>query len=136
MAGCNTKKYSRGGVTTSTGRGTGTGGGSSATPNVRGRTTSTGRGVTTSTSRGTGTGGGSSAPTATRSVRPQPPQRPAPKPVDETGYFNGRKASQIKSAMRNNPFPKIGNDLVKMKAGGCVRGDGICKRGRTKGRMV
>ena len=22
------------------------------------------------------------------------------------------------------------------KAGGCVRGDGICKRGRTKGRMV
>jgi len=22
------------------------------------------------------------------------------------------------------------------KAGGCVRGDGICKKGRTKGRMV
>ena len=22
------------------------------------------------------------------------------------------------------------------KAGGCVKGDGICKRGRTKGRMV
>ena len=32
---------------------------------------------------------------------------------------------------------KAGGMMPKgYKAGGCVRGDGICKKGRTKGRMV
>lgn len=29
-----------------------------------------------------------------------------------------------------------GGKVMGYKKGGCVRGDGICKRGRTKGRMV
>jgi hypothetical protein len=65
----------------------------------------------------------------------QPPQRPAPKPVDETEYSKLRNASRIKAAMRDNPLPKIGNDLVKMNKGGKVRGCGIARRGLTKGKM-
>jgi hypothetical protein len=30
----------------------------------------------------------------------------------------------------------MGGKVMKYKAGGCVKGDGICKKGRTKGRMV
>lgn len=73
------------------------------------------------------------AATPTPSNRPTTPTTPAerpPKVVDETEYSKLRNASRIKAAMRDNPLPKIGNDLVKMNKGGKIRGYGMARGGK------
>ena len=57
------------------------------------------------------------------------PERP-PTVVDEREYTKLRNASRIKAAMRDNPIPKIGNDLVKMNKGGKIRGYGMARGGK------
>lgn len=65
----------------------------------------------------------------TPSNRPTTPERP-PTVVDEREYTKLRNASRIKAAMRDNPIPKIGNDLVKMNKGGKIRGYGMARGGK------
>ena len=65
-------------------------------------------------------------PKTTTLVRPKPKPSPRQEPVDETDYFRG----QIRRNLRNNPLPKIGNDLVKFKKGGKIRGYGIARGGK------
>jgi hypothetical protein len=63
------------------------------------------------------------------SNRPTTPERP-PTVVDEREYTKLRNASRIKAAMRDNPLPKVGNDLVKMNKGGKIRGYGMARGGK------
>jgi len=67
--------------------------------------------------------------TPTPSNRPTTPERP-PTVVDEREYTKLRNASRIKAAMRDNPLPKVGNDLVKMNKGGKIRGYGMARGGK------
>ena len=66
------------------------------------------------------------ATVVTPKPKPNPNPSPNPEPVDETDYFRG----QIRRNLRNNPLPKIGNDLVKFKKGGKIRGYGIARGGK------
>ena len=51
-----------------------------------------------------------------------------------------KKGGKVKKGMHMMPDGTMMKDSdhkkKKMKAGGKVRGDGICSKGRTKGRMV
>jgi len=41
-----------------------------------------------------------------------------------------QKNLKIARNLRNNPLPKIGNDLVKMNKGGKIRGYGMARGGK------
>ena len=60
------------------------------------------------------------------------------------GYKAGGSLEMVEKGGKKVPFyaadgkgkMNMGGKVKGMKAGGCVRGDGICKKGHTKGRMV
>jgi hypothetical protein len=58
-------------------------------------------------------------------------------------YNKGGKLEMVEKGGQKVPFyaadgvgkMNMGGKVMKYKKGGCVRGDGICKKGHTKGQM-
>ena len=73
--------------------------------------------------------------TPTPSNRPKSatptPERP-PTVVKDPKFMSDEFQKNLKIArnLRNNPLPKIGNDLVKMNKGGKIRGYGMARGGK------
>ena len=73
--------------------------------------------------------------TPTPSNRPKSatptPERP-PTVVKDPNFMSDEFQKNLKIArnLRNNPLPKIGNDLVKMNKGGKIRGYGMARGGK------
>ena len=70
----------------------------------------------------------SNMPTTPKTVTPERPPTVYKDPNFMSDEF--QKNLKIARNLRNNPLPKIGNDLVKMNKGGKIRGYGMARGGK------
>jgi hypothetical protein len=117
MAGCGTKRMSKGGMAMAAGKGYRRGGKTKIEPKM---TTYKSR-VKTDMPRAR----------ATANPTSNPMSNPIQPPRVKTDMPRARATANPTSNPMSNPRPPKG-----YKVGGKVRGDGICKKGHTKGRMV